>query len=334
MNGRFIKLATVGLATVLALGPFAVPLPTEAQPAEKVFRVGYLRAGSAPLSRPLHVAFVQRLKDLGYVQGKNLIIEDRKANGQVDRLPDLAAELAHLPVDVIVANGPESVLRAASQTTPRIPIVMTAINYDPLAKGYIDSLARPGGNITGVFFMQLALSAKRIELLKKALPQVTRVFALYDGYSVDQLKPTEVAAQSLGFQLQSMELRNPPYNLEKAMTDAIQAGAEALIVLSSPQFFSQRKQLTALTVKHRLPAIFQFPYYVELGGLMSYGANHLDMKRHAAAYVDRILKGANPADLPVEQPTKFELVINLKTAKTLGLTMPPSILYQADEVIR
>ena len=306
----------------------------EAQPAKKVFRVGYLRVGSAPLSVPIHVAFVQGLKDLGYVQGQNLIIEDRKAEGQADRLPGLAAELARLPVDVIVASGPEAVLRAASQATRTIPIVMLAINYDPIAKGYIASLARPGGNITGVFFMQLTLAAKRVELLKKALPRVTRVFALYDAYSVDELKPTKVAARSLGLQLQSLQLRDPPYDFESAMATAVQARAEALIVSSSPQFFTQRIQVAALTVKHRLPAIFHFRYSMELGGLMSYGANFADMKRYAATYVDRILQGAKPADLPVEQPTTFELVINQKTAEQISVTILPVVLFQADKVIQ
>jgi putative ABC transport system substrate-binding protein len=309
-------------------------LSVEAQPAKKVFRVGYLRGGSAPLSAPIHVAFVQGLKALGYVQGENLIIEDRKAEGHMDRLPGLAAELARLPVDVIVATGPEAVLRAASQATATIPIVMMAINYDPMAKGYITSLARPGGNITGIFFMQLTLAGKRVELIKKALPQITRVFALYDAQSKDELAPAEAAARSLGLQMQSLELRYPPYDVESAMAIAVQARAEALIVLSSPQFYTQRAQVAALTVKHRLPAMFHFRYSVELGGLMSYGANFQDMKRLAATYVDQILKGANPAELPVEQPTKFKLVINQKTAKQIGVTIPPLVLFQADKVIQ
>jgi putative ABC transport system substrate-binding protein len=211
---------------------------------------------------------------------------------------------------------------------------MLAINYDPMAKGYIDSLSRPGGNITGVFFMQLTLSAKRLELLKKTLPQLTSVFALYDQYAVDQLKATAAAAQSLGLQLQSLELRHPPYDLASAMAAAVQARAEALVVFGSPVFYSQRTQVAALTVKHRLPAMFPFQHWVELGGLMSYGTSLTGMFRYAATYVDNILKGANPADLPVEQPTKFELVINLKTAKQIGVTMPPLVLFQADKVIQ
>lgn len=316
------------------LGLLAASLSAEAQPAKKVFRVGYLIAGSTPLSAPIHVAFVQGLRDLGYVEGQNLTLEYRKADGQANRLPGLAAELARLSVDVLVATGSEAVLRAASQATRTIPIVTMAVNYDPIAKGYIDSLARPGGNITGGFFMQLALSAKRLDLLKEALPHLTRVFVLYDVHSADQLPATEAAAQSLGLQLQSLELRHPPYDFDSAMAAAVQARAEALVVLSSPLFYHYRTQVAALTVKHRLPAIFLFGFYVQAGGLMSYGVNMPNMYRDAATYVDKILKGANPADLPVEQPTAFELVINLKTAKQLDITIPPLVLYQATKVIR
>jgi putative ABC transport system substrate-binding protein len=324
----------IGLIVTIVLGLLAVPLAAEAQQAKKVFRVGYLYAGSSSFSAPVHVAFVQGLRDLGYVEGQNVIIEHRKANGQADRLPGLAAELAHLKVDVIVTPGPEATLRAASQATRTIPIVAMAANYNPIAKGYIDSLARPGGNITGVFFMQLALTTKRLDLLKKALPQVTRVFALYDVHSADQLQATEAAAQSLGLQLQSLELRNPPYDFESAMAAAVLAHAEALMVLSSPVFYAQRTEVAESTVKHRLPAMFLFGFYAQAGGLMSYGVNIADMFRYAATYVDKIIKGANPADLPVEQPTKFEFVVNLKTAKVLGITIPPIVLYQATKVIR
>jgi len=306
----------------------------EAQPAKKIFRVGYLRAGSAPFSAPLHVAFVRGLQDLGYVQDQNLIIEDRKADGQAERLPGLAAELARLPVDVIVANGPEAVLRAASQATHTIPIVMMAVNYNPLARGYIDSLSRPGGNITGVFFMQLTLSAKRLELLNKTLPQAARFFVLYDAHTADQLPPTAAAARSLGLHLQSLQLRNPPYDFDSAMAAAIQARAEALMVLSGPEFYTQRAHLAALTIKYRLPAMFQFRHWAELGGLMSYGASYTDIKRYIATYVDKILKGARPADLPVEQPTTFELVINQKTAEQIGVAIPPLVLFQANKVIQ
>jgi putative ABC transport system substrate-binding protein len=306
----------------------------QAQQGKKVFRLGYLTASSAPLTAPVHAAFVKGLQDLGYVQGQNVIIEHRKAEGQINRLPGLAAELVQLPVDVLVATGSEVVLRAAHQATRTIPIVTMAVNYDPMAKGYIESLAQPGGNITGGFFMQQALSAKRLELLKKALPQITRVFAIYDAQSADQLPSTEDAAKSIGLKLQSLELRDPPYDFEGAMATAARAQAGALVVLSSPMFYPHRKQIAALTIKKSLPTMFLFGFYVKAGGLMSYGVNMPDMYRSVATYVDRILNGAKPTELPVEQPTKFELVINLKTAAQIGVTIPPIVLYQADKVIQ
>ena len=305
-----------------------------AQSAKKVFRIGNLTAGFAPLTAPVYAAFVQGLQELGYTQGQNLIIEHRKADGQADRLPGLAAELAQLPVDVLFATGSEVVLRAASQATRTIPIVMMAVNYDPVDKGYIASLARPGGNITGRFFMQRTLSAKRLELLKKALPELTRVFAIYDRQSGDQVPSTQEAAKSLGLQLQSLELRHPPYDFDRAIAAAVQAQAQALVVLSSPLFYAYRKQIAALTIKYRLPGMFLFGFYPEAGGLMSYGVNMPDMYRSGATYVDQILKGAQPADLPVEQPTKFELVINQKTAQQIGVTIPPLVLFQANKVIQ
>jgi ABC-type uncharacterized transport system substrate-binding protein len=318
----------------LALGLLCALLTAaEAQQAKKVFRVGVLSIINLR-SAPQFVAFVQRLQDLGYVEGQNVAFEFRNAEGQAERLADLAAELVRLQVDVIVAPGPEATLQAARQATSTIPTVMLAINYDPIARGYINGLARPGGNITGVFFLQLELTAKRLELLKEALPQVTRVSALWDAYTADQWRATEAAAQSLGVQLQSVELRHPPYDFEGAIGIAVRERAQALVVLSSPLFLPQRAQITEWAVKHRLPAIFLFREYAEAGGLMAYGVNLHDMYRRAAYYVDRILKGAMPADLPVEQPMKFELVINLKTAKALDLTMPPTLLFQADEVIQ
>jgi len=321
-------------SVLLTLSLLCAPLTSAgAQQATKVFRVGLLSTGN-PRSAPQFVAFTQHLQELGYVEGQNLTFEFRNAEGQAERLADLAAELVRLQVDVIVAPGPEATLRAARQATRTIPIIMLAINYDPIARGYIDGLARPGGNITGVFFLQLELTAKRLELLKEALPQVTRVAALWDAYTADQWRATEAAAQSLGVQLQAVELRHPPYDFEGAMGIAVRERAQALVVLSSPLFLPQRAQVAELAVKHRLPAIFLFREYTEAGGLMAYGVNLHDMYRRAAYYVDRILQGATPADLPVEQPTKFELVINLKTAKALGMTMPPSLLVLADEVIQ
>jgi putative ABC transport system substrate-binding protein len=326
--------STVGVGVLLTLGLLCTSLTAAvAQQATKVFRVGLLSTVN-PRSAPQFVAFAQRLRELGYVEGHNFAFEFRNAEGQAERLADLAAELVRLQVDVIVAPGPEATLQAARHATHTIPIVMLAINYDPVARGYIDGLARPGGNMTGVFFLQLALTAKRLELLKEALPPITRLAALWDAYTADQWRVAEAAAQSLGLQLQSVELRNPPYDFESAIGIAVREGTQALVVLSSPLFFPKRAQIAELAVKHRLPAIFLFREYVEAGGLMAYGANLHDMYRRAAYYVDRILKGTKPADLPVEQPTKFELIINFKTAEALGITIPPMLLFQADEVIK
>jgi putative ABC transport system substrate-binding protein len=326
--------STVGIVVLLALGLLCAPLTdAEAQQAKKLFRVGLLSTAT-PRSGPQFVAFEQHLRELGYVEGQDVAFEFRNAEGQAERLSDLAAELVRLQVDIMVASGPEATLRAARQATSTIPIVMIAVNYDPIARGYIDGLARPGRNITGLFFMQLELTAKRLELLKEALPQVTRVSALWDAHTADQLKAAEAAAQSLGLQLQSVELRNPPYDFERAIGVAVRERAQALVVLSSPNFFSKRVQIAELALKNRLPAIFLFREYVEAGGLIAYGASLRDMLQRAADYVDKILKGAKPADLPVEQPRKFELFLNLKTAKALDLTIPPVLLFQADEVIQ
>ena len=256
----------VGGGVFLALGFLCALLTAaEAQQAKKVFRVGVLSTINLR-SAPQFVAFAQRLRDLGYVEGQNVAFEFRDAEGQTERLADLAAELVRLQVDVIVAPGPEAPLRAARQATRTIPIIMLAINYDPIARGYIDGLARPGGNITGVFSLQLELTAKRLELLKEALPQLTRVSALWDAYTADQWRATEAAAQSLGLQLQSVELRHPPYDFEGAMGIAVRERAQALVVLSSPLFLPQRAQITKWAVKHRLPAIFLFREYAEAGG--------------------------------------------------------------------
>ena len=254
--------------------------------------------------------------------------------GQFERLPGLAAELVRLPVDVIVVSGPEATLRAARDATATIPIVMRARDYDPIALGYVAGLARPGGNITGVVQQRLEVTAKQLELLKEALPTVTRVAVLWDDASADQRRTAEAAARSLGVQLQLLEVHQPPYEFASAFAAAAQGQAEALWVLNSPLFYMQREPLVNLAARSRLPTMFGFSDGARAGGLMAYDVNNVESAWRTATYVDKILKGAKPADLPVEQPTKFELVINLKTAKTLGLTMPPSLLVLADEVIR
>jgi putative ABC transport system substrate-binding protein len=327
-----MHLSTIGIVVPLAFILLLTPLCSDAQPPGKVFRVGVL----LPISHSSRSfqAFKQRLQELGYVEGQNLALEVRAAEGQFERLPGLAAELVRLHVDVIVATGPEATLRAAKGATETIPIVMRARDYDPIALGYVAGLARPDGNITGVVEQRLELTAKQLELLKEALPTVTRVAVLWDEASADQRRAVEAAARPLGVQLQLVELRHPPYEFADAFAAATQGQAEALLVLNSPIFFMQSEQILDLAARSRLPTMFGASDSARAGGLMAYDVNTLDSGRRVATYVDKILKGAKPADLPVEQPIKFELVLNLKTAKALGITFPPTLLIQADEVIK
>jgi putative ABC transport system substrate-binding protein len=315
------------------LGILYVPLNGEAQASGKVARVGMLSAAQ-PRTASFLQAFEHRLRDLGYVEGQNLIIEFRTGEGKAERYSALAAELVERQVDVLVASGPEAVLRAARDATRTTPIVMVAIDYDPVARGYIAGLPRPGGHITGLFFQQLELTGKRLELLKGALPQLTRVAVLWDAFSADQLPAAKAAARELGVQLQPVELRDPPYDYVSALNAVAESRAKALLPLMSPVFFRERAPLLELVGTHRLPAIFGQREFADAGGLMAYGVSFNEMFRRAADYVDRILKGTKPADLPVEQPTKFELVINLKAANALGLKIPQSILIRADQVIQ
>jgi putative tryptophan/tyrosine transport system substrate-binding protein len=309
----------------------AVPHAAEAQPAGKVSRIGIL-ATANPRSVSLWIAFEQRLRELGYVEGQNIAIEFRNAEGKVDRLPGLAAELARLNVDVIV-TATDLGTRAAKGATTKIPIVMAAINYEPIALGYIASLARPGGNITGIFFRHLELASKRLELFKEMLPGVSRVAVLADPETADQLKEVQAANRSLGLKLQVQDLRNPPYDIKNTFLVVMRSRPQALFVLESASIFRARSQIAQLALTNRLPTSFAFREYVEAGGLSAYGVNLVDMFRRAAEYTDRILRGADPGGLPVEQPAKFELVINFKTAKALGLTVPQSVLMRTDHVI-
>jgi putative ABC transport system substrate-binding protein len=308
----------------------AWPLAARAQKSGKIARIGML-ATANPRSAPFVQAFEQRLRDLGYIEGQNIVIEYRDAEGEVDRLPDLAAELARLGVNVIV-TATDPATRAAKRATTTIPILMVAINYDPIALGYINNIARPGANITGLFFQHLELLAKRFGLFKEMLPSVSRVAVLSDSFTADQLKVVEAANQSVGLALQPLDLP-APYDFENAFRVAMRSRAEAIFVLESAPIFRGRTQIAQLAMQNRLPSSFAFREYVEVGGLVSYGVNFSTMYRRAAEYADRILRGTKPVDLPVEQSTKFELVINLKTAKALGLTVPPSLLTRADEII-
>jgi putative ABC transport system substrate-binding protein len=317
--------------TLLGGGAAAWPFAARAQKSGKIARIGYLSSAN-PRSMPAFQAFEQRLRELGYFEGQNIVIEYRNAEGEVDRLPDLAADLVRLDVNVIV-TATDPATRAAKGATTTIPILMMAINYDPIALGYIDSIARPGANVTGLYFQHLELLAKRYGLFKEMLPFVRRVAVLSDPLTADQLKVVESANRSVGLELQPLELKNPPYDFENAFHVAMRSGAEAIFVLESASIFRERTQLAQLTMKTRLPTSFAFREYVEVGGLVSYGVNFSTMYRRAAELADRILRGTKPTDLPVEQSTKFELVINLKTAKALGVDIPISMQLLADEVI-
>ena len=320
-----------GTGAVLATAPFAAA----AQQAGTIARIGYLTGNLA--ARPhLLEAFRQGLRDLGYVEGRNLVIEYRDAGGKLERLPALAAELVALKADVIVASGTLAAL-AAKQATGTLPIVFSPAG-DPVGSGLVTSLGRPGGNVTGLSAFAPELVGKRLELLKQAVQGVGRVAVLWqpgafgERTEKDTLKLAEVAARDLGLRLQFVEARVPA-DFDKAFSDMSRARAGAVTVLGSNMLVSERRRLVDLAAKNRLPAVYAVRELVDAGGLMAYGPNLADLNRRAATYVDKILKGAKPGDLPVEQPTKFELVINLKAAKALGLTIPQSVLLRADRVI-
>jgi len=250
-----------------------------------------------------------------------------------DRSLTMAAELVGRGVDTIYASGPELAVKLAVTATRTVPVVMVANDYDPVARGYVASLARPGRNVTGVFMQQIELTPKRLQFLAEAVPDVARMVVLWDRFSADQFEAAQEAARSLKIPLDGIECTDPPYDYERALAGVGGGHRDALLQMTSPVFFVDRQRLAAVAFYHRLPSIFAVRQWVDEGGLMSYGASLTDMGRLAADYVDRIAKGAKPADLPVQQPTRFELVVNLKTAKALGLTVPPSILARADEVI-
>jgi putative tryptophan/tyrosine transport system substrate-binding protein len=304
-----------------------------AQESARIATVGFL-VTTTPDNAPMLAIVRGKLAELGYVEGQSIRFEYRGAYGHVDRLPSLAEELVHLNVDVIVAGATPEV-QAAQQATRKIPIVMVAV-VDPVATGFVASLARPGGNITGLSLLSAELSGKRLQLLKEVVPGVSRVAVLWNPTNPSnalQIGATKVAAQALGVQLQPLEVRGPQ-DLESAFQAATRGHAGALIALDDPLIFAHRAQIVALAAKTRLPAMYGLTGYAQAGGLITYGPNIPDLYRQAALFVGKILKGAKPTDLPVEQPTKFELVINLKTAKALGLKIPDSMLVQADEVIQ
>jgi putative ABC transport system substrate-binding protein len=306
----------------------------EAQQAAKVPRIGYVSVRGASSQAPVLEGFRQGLRELGYIEGKNIIVEYRFAEGKRDLVTSMVSELVHLKVDLIVSGG-AGPTRAAKQATTTIPIVF-AQDLDPIANGFVASLARPGGNITGLSTLQVDLAGKRLELLKEVLPKLSRVAVIGSSTSADnarELKETETAAAALGLKTKFFDMRTPK-EIESTFQAAIEPRPDGLSLLTNSFERPHRRRIVDLASKFRLPAMYFGPTLVEDGGLMSYGVNDADLYRRAAVFVDKILKGAKPADLPVEQPTRFELVINLKTAKALSLTIPPPVLARANKVIK
>jgi putative ABC transport system substrate-binding protein len=324
------------VAVTIALAVIVAPIPAAAQQAPKVWRIGLLDMGraSALESHPYHKPFMQGLQEHGYISGKNIMIEYRGAEGRQERLPELAIELVRLGVDILVAAGTLSTL-AAQHATTTIPIVMVAVG-DPVGTGFAATLAHPGGNITGLSDVNPDLSAKRLELLKEVIPKLVRAAVLLNPAhppNVRQLEETRAAARTFGVALQTLEVRGSD-DLERAVGAAARARAGAVIILPDAFTVSRGDQIAELAARHRLPTMFSARAQVVAGGLMAYGASLPALFRRATTYIDKLLKGAKAGDLPIEQPTQFELVINLKTAKALDLTIPQSVLLRADEVIQ
>jgi ABC-type uncharacterized transport system substrate-binding protein len=316
---------------------FALCFPADAQQPKKVPRIGYLSAGDLTSESTRAEAIRLALRERGYIEGQNIATEYRYAEGKQDRYPELAAELVHLKVDIILVAGGNTPIRAAKNATKTIPIVMTGGGPDPVEAGFIESLARPGGNVTGLTNLNRELGGKRLELFKEAVTKVARVVVLYDPAnppSVIEVKEVlPVAARALRLTLRPWEVRDAK-GFEKVFAALNKERADSLYVAGGSLMNNNRKRTATFALKSRLPSMYQSREAVDAGGLMSYGADLADSYRRVAYFVDKILKGAKPADLPVEQPTKFELVINLKTAKQIGLTIPPNVLLRADKVIK
>jgi putative ABC transport system substrate-binding protein len=330
-NSKKVRICRLALCAIL----FALSVSAHAQQQPtKVPRIGFLAATSYAANAARVEAFREGLRQLGYVEGKDIVIEQRFAEEKRGRLASLAAELVRLKVDVIVSAGP-AVTHLVKEATVTIPIVM-GFDNDPVGSGFVASLARPGGNITGLSSLSPEISGKRLELLKEIVPSLSRVAVL--GTSIQpgnaqMLKESEIAARAFGLQLQYLDVQSTK-DIELVFRAASNGRAHAILVLSSPVLFSKRKQVSDLAAKNRLPAIYPQTEWIEDGGLMTYGASIPDLFRRAATYVDKVLKGAKPADLPVEQPVKFDFIINLKAAKQIGLTVPPNVLARADRIIR
>ena len=318
---------------VLGTAAAALPLAGRAQ-SGKVARIGVLGPNlDNPLTGVAFKVFLSELNRLGFIEGQNLIVDYRRIDEGQSKAFIGANELVARKADLLVADGPEIALQAASQARPALPIVALAVNFDPIAHGYIKSLAQPGGDVTGIFYRQPDLAQKQLEFLVEAFPERTRIAMLWDTDSADQFSAADRFAKSMKLSAKSYKLENPPYNFDEAFQRIIQDEAQMVLVLSSPQFTLQRVHIAELAIQHRLPTMFIFKSYVEVGGLMSYGVDTKPMWRRAAALVAKILRGTAPADLPVEQVSTFEFAVNLKTAKAIGVTLPTSILLRADEVI-
>jgi putative ABC transport system substrate-binding protein len=329
MNNKVITLA---LGAML----FALCSPANAQQPKKIPRIGYLSVSDAATDSARSEGIRLALRERGYIEGQNIGIEYRYAEGKLDRFPELAAELVRLKVDIIVVAGGNTLIRAAKNATKTIPIVMAGAAPDPVEAGFVNSLARPGGNVTGLALLVTETAGKRLELLKEAVPKLARVAVLYDpalSPNVLQLKEVQAAARSLGLTIQPWEIRGTD-DFDRIFAAVNRQRPDGLYVIASRLVTSNRKRIGGFALKSRLPSVYQTRDAVDAGGLMSYGADLADSYRRVAYFVDRILKGAKPAELPVEQPTKFELVINLKTAKQIGVNIPQSLLYRADRVIK
>jgi putative ABC transport system substrate-binding protein len=320
--------------TLLGGGAVAWPVVARAQPADRIARIGFFGAGpSDPFGAGLYQAFIDQLQTHGFKNGQNLIVDFQRVERDLRALSADAAELVRSNVNVLVTQGTEPVLQAALSATRTLPIVMIAANYDPLARGYVKSLARPDGNVTGVFLRQTELAEKQTELLWQAFPDRKRIGILWDAISADQFSAAERRAKIFGLQVHSLKLENPPYDFEAAFGSLTAASTQMLLVQSSPLFTGARAQIAQLAIQHRMPTMFIFKTYVEAGGLLSYGADFFAMHRQAATQVAKILKGAKVGDIPIEQPNRFEFVVNLRTAKAIGIELPTSILLGANEVI-
>ncbi len=329
-----MRFRTIGLISAVALGLLAGPLPTEAQQAKKIPRIGLLITATRTATEPLADAFQEGLRELGYVVAKTIALEVRWGEGKLNRLAALASELLQLNVEIMITGGGPAI-RAAKKATSLVPIVMVTGN-DPVQAGYVASYSRPGGNITGLTTIASDLTTKRLELLKEVVPRLSRVAILWAPEARTgprKFKEADLAARSLGLKLQSLEVRSRD-DFESAFRVATRVRAQALIPFRSPLTVTWGKFISSLAIENRLPVIYDDREFMKSEGFMSYGTNLSDVFRRAATYVDKILKGANPAELPVERPTKFDLVINLKRARQLGLTIPPTVLYKATKLIK